>query len=53
MQAMLILSLIKAAWESGLRDLVERAIENPDEQWDEYLLNFLDVLFGLVQPEIK
>ena len=34
------------AYKLILRDLLKKAIDNPDEVWDDYILQFLDKLFG-------
>jgi hypothetical protein len=40
-----IYALIKLAYKSILRDLVKKAIDNPESEVDEFVLSLLDKLF--------
>jgi len=40
----MIILIIKALYKAGLRDVIVRAIANPEERWDDTVLNILDIL---------
>ena len=40
-----LLMVLKAAYRHLLRPLVKKAIDNPDEDWDETVMEILDRLF--------
>lgn len=41
-----ILMIMKAAYVWVLRDLVKKAVEDPDSEWDETVMEIMDRLFG-------
>lgn len=45
MKVTLYWNIAKMLYTSILRDLLLKAIENPTEDWDDEVLNILDVLF--------
>jgi len=40
---------LKLAYNSFLRDLLKEAINDPEEEWDEVVLDTLDGIFGYVE----
>ena len=46
MKSEIIIRLIKILYQAGLRELVIKAIDNPDESWDDTILLILDTLLG-------
>ena len=41
-----IVSLMGMAYKLILRDLLKAAIDNPDTEWDEWVLKVCDSIFG-------
>lgn len=46
-----ILMVIKVAYKYLLRPLVKKAVDNPDEEWDDTLMQILDRLFDYKETE--
>lgn len=42
---------LKLAYSTFLRGLLKEAIDDPEEEWDEVVLETLDGIFGYVEPE--
>ncbi|MHA1867353.1 MAG: hypothetical protein ACTSXD_04750 [Candidatus Heimdallarchaeaceae archaeon] len=40
-----IIMMLKMLYSSFLRDILVKAVENPDETWDDHLLRICDKLF--------
>ena len=40
-----IIDMLKVAYARVLRPLLLKAIDDPDEQWDDYVLAILDKIF--------
>ena len=40
-----IIDMLKVAYARVLRGLLLKAIDDPDEQWDDYVLAILDKIF--------
>lgn len=40
-----IMMIMKAAYHHLIRPLVKKAVDDPDETWDDYLMQILDRLF--------
>ena len=41
-----VLNVVSVLYKMVLRSLLIKAIEDPDTEWDEFLIDFLDKLFG-------
>jgi len=46
-----ILMIVKVAYTYLLRPLVKKAVDNPDEEWDDALMEILDRLFNYKKAE--
>jgi len=46
MQTTIMLSFAKLAYAKILRGLILKAIDNPDETWDDDVLKVLDTIFA-------
>lgn len=46
MQFAVILKVVSMLYSQILRDLLKKAIDNPEEEWDEFVLELCDKLFG-------
>ena len=46
MKLALILKFMSVAYRMILRDLLKKAIDDPNEEWDDMILKMLDSLFG-------
>ena len=46
MKAEAILTLARMAYRTILRDLLVKAIDDPEKEWDDLVLKMLDALFG-------
>ena len=46
-----IMMILKVAYQFILRPLVEKSIDDPDEAWDNTILEILDRLFNYSQGE--
>lgn len=46
MKLMLIYNLMKVAYAQILRDLLLKAIDDPDSEWDDIVLSITDSIFN-------
>jgi len=46
-----LLMIAKVAYQFLLRPLVKKAVDDPDEDWDDTLMEILDRLFGYTEGE--
>ena len=53
MNPVLILKIVGELYRVALRDLLIKAVEDPNEQWDDFLLGVFDVIFGYGNEEGK
>lgn len=48
-----IFQILKTAYSLVLRDLLAKAVESSEEEWDDYTLKIMDSLFGYVSEDKK
>ncbi len=46
-----ILAVLRVAYSYLLRPLIQQAVNDPDETWDDTLMEILDRLFAYTPPE--
>ena len=46
-----ILAVLRVAYSFLLRPLIKQAVDDPDESWDETLMEILDRLFAYTAPK--
>jgi len=46
-----IMGIMKVAYRTILRGLLKAAIDDPDQEWDEFALKIVDSIFDYHQPE--
>ncbi|MBL0717069.1 MAG: hypothetical protein JJV89_03365 [Desulfosarcina sp.] len=46
MKTELIILMLKSLYQAGLRNLIIKAIDDPEEVWDDSVLTLLDALLG-------
>ena len=51
MKAGIILKVLSYVYATFLRELVKDAIDNPNKEWDDTVLELLDRLFGYTGTE--
>ena len=42
----MVVLIVKALYAAGMRDVIIRAINNPEESWDDNVLKLLDILLS-------
>jgi hypothetical protein len=53
MKVAIILKIVGILYRSGLRDLLIKFVNDPDNEWDEKLVLALDTFFGYVSKNVK
>ena len=44
-----LMAIARMAYKLILRDLLKKAIDDPNEEWDEMVLSILDSVFGYTE----
>jgi hypothetical protein len=42
-----VLGVTRVLYNHGLRDIIKKLVDDPDEQWDEFMLELFDLLLGV------
>ena len=53
MKVAIILKIVGVLYKHGLRDLLIKWIDGPDNEWDDKLILALDAFFGYVSKKVK
>lgn len=52
MKSEMVILILKVLYKAGIRNLILKAINDPEEHWDDAVIEVLDLLMGLDQTKI-
>ena len=52
MKSEMAILILKVLYKAGIRNLILKAINDPEEHWDDAVIEVLDLLMGLDQTKL-